>query len=86
MNGKPDDSGGPRREDDGRSALASSLRKAGPFIHLGWSIAISVVLGAGVGYWLDKRFDTSPWLLIAGSILGIAAGLIELTRASKRLS
>jgi ATP synthase protein I len=26
------------------------------------------------GYWLDKKFDTSPWLTLIFLILGIIAG------------
>lgn len=86
MNGDPEDPGRPGREDDGRSSFARSLQKAGPFLHMGWTIAISVTLGAGIGYWLDSKLDTSPWLLIAGSLLGITAGFIELIRLTKKLS
>lgn len=85
MSGEPEEPGGPGNEGDGRSSLARSLQKAGPILHMGWSIAISVTLGAGLGYWLDKHFGTSPWLLIAGSILGIAAGFVELIRVTSKL-
>ncbi len=83
MVGEAEDSGSPGKN-DGRSALARSLREAGPFLHIGWTIAISVTLGAGVGYWFDKRLGTGPWLLVAGSLLGIAAGFVELVRLTRR--
>jgi ATP synthase protein I len=86
MDGQPDPPGGPKEDDDGRSSFAASLHKVGPFLHMGWSIAISVSLGALLGYWLDNRFDTSPWLLIAGALLGITAGFVELIRTVQRLS
>ena len=35
-----------------------------------------------VGYWLDGRFGTAPWLLIAGVILGLVGGLYNLVRES----
>lgn len=54
-------------------------------MHMGWTIAISVTLGAGLGYWLDKQLDTSPWLLIVGSILGIVGGFVELIRLTKKI-
>jgi ATP synthase protein I len=27
-----------------------------------------------LGYWLDQKLDTSPWLLLGGSLMGIVAG------------
>jgi F0F1-type ATP synthase assembly protein I len=42
---------------------------------LGLEIAVAVFLGAGVGYWLDARFATGPWLMVTGLLLGAAAGM-----------
>ena len=72
--------------DDGLSEFARGMRKAGPFLTMGWSIAISVALGTFAGYWLDNKFGTTPWLLIVGALLGIAAGFVELVRTVKKLS
>lgn len=41
---------------------------------LGLEIAVSVFLGAGVGYGLDHFFNTSPWLMVVGLVLGSIAG------------
>jgi membrane protein YdbS with pleckstrin-like domain len=38
---------------------------------LGYTIAIPIVLFAFAGRWLDAKFETSPWLLLAGVILSI---------------
>ena len=39
-------------------------------IGVGWYVAISIILGVVVGMWLDKKFGTTPFLAIAGIILG----------------
>lgn len=40
------------------------------------------VLGLGLsGYALDKRFETAPYLLLAGLLLGVAVGLYDLWKA-----
>ena len=39
-------------------------------IGVGWYVAISIKLGAAVGLWLDKKFGTTPFLAIAGIVLG----------------
>lgn len=56
---------------------------------IGIQFAISILLGAGAGFWLDNRFETGPWLLLAGVLLGSASAyrdLWTLNRQMKRLS
>jgi F0F1-type ATP synthase assembly protein I len=46
---------------------------------------IAGVLALGwFGWWLDRRWDTGPWLMIAGGAVGFAAGLVTLIRTAKR--
>jgi ATP synthase protein I len=54
--------------------IASSYRKAGPYIDASWQLAGAVGLGTLAGWWLDKKLGTSPWLLVAGALLGIGLG------------
>jgi F0F1-type ATP synthase assembly protein I len=46
----------------------------------GTQIAITLLVGVFVGYKLDARWDTSPWLTLAGSLLGIVLGLYSFLR------
>ena len=46
-----------------------------PFVLVG-----SVVIGAGLGYFLDKRVGTSPILTLVLGALGFAGGMYELIR------
>jgi F0F1-type ATP synthase assembly protein I len=41
------------------------------------------LLGYFLGYLLDKEFET-PWLYLAGLIVGITAGLVQLIRQLMR--
>ncbi len=47
-------------------------------------IGIVLVTPMGVlgfaGHWLDRRLGTEPWLLLAGLILGMAAGFVSFLR------
>jgi F0F1-type ATP synthase assembly protein I len=63
------------RPESTSSNMAASMRKAQPFIDAAWQFAASVGLMCWLGYLGDKRFDTKPWLLVAGSLLGFAAGI-----------
>lgn len=41
-------------------------------------MAVVTVVCGGIGWWLDKRYDTTPWLLAGGFIGGFAIGLVPL--------
>ncbi len=54
------------------------------FGSLGFSVALSVVIGLGIGVFLDRYFDTSPWLMLIFLLLGIAAGFRNIGLAIKK--
>lgn len=37
-----------------------------------------------LGWYLDRRWLTSPWLLVAGVVVGFAAGLMTLIRTARK--
>ncbi|ADD67261.1 conserved hypothetical protein [Denitrovibrio acetiphilus DSM 12809] len=41
---------------------------------VGTSLAFSILIGAGMGWWLDKTFGTKPWLFLLFMVCGIIAG------------
>jgi F0F1-type ATP synthase assembly protein I len=43
-------------------------------------LVASVSIGGGAGYFLDKRFHTSPLFTLIFGLLGFAAGMIQLVR------
>lgn len=49
-------------------------------LSVGWELASFSLLGVGLGYWLDKRFESSPWGTLAGALFGIVIGLYRLIR------
>jgi ATP synthase protein I len=51
---------------------------------VGLSLVVSTFIGLAIGYWLDKLFNTSPWLTIIFLILGIVSGFRELIRMARR--
>ena len=46
-------------------------------------MAIATGIGWGVGYWLDGRYGTGPWLMIVGTLFGVAAGFNGLIRTAR---
>lgn len=61
------------------------LRQIASYSTLGLEMGLSVAVGAGIGYYLDKWLKTEPWLLIIFLVFGVIAGFRSLYRALKRL-
>jgi ATP synthase protein I len=58
----------------GRTAITMALR-------VGAEFAAGVIVGAAIGWGVDKVFATSPWGLIVFVILGFAAGALTVMRS-----
>lgn len=69
---------------DGRERSAekvvSALRAAAIVSGIGFTMAVSVALGALGGAWLDRRWGTEPWLTVVGFLLGSIGGFLEMLR------
>jgi ATP synthase protein I len=62
-----------------------ALKLVGLASTLGLTIVIATFIGLALGLWLDKVFNTSPWLTVIFLILGIIAGFNNFYRfMSKR--
>jgi ATP synthase protein I len=53
---------------------------------VGLMFPVSIALGAGMGYWLDKWLHTAPYLLVIFTLYGVAAGFWNLYKVTKRMS
>ena len=54
------------------------------YAQIGLELAAGVGLGFWAGYRLDARFGTSPWLMLAGAAVGMAAGFYLVVRELPR--
>jgi len=61
-------------------------RKSGLAYAAAFSLFAAVVAGLILGWLLDRWLGTRPWLLLAGIVLGSAAGLYEFIRSSSKLT
>lgn len=50
------------------------------------SLAFSILSGLGLGWVLDRYLGTSPWLLVAGIVLGSVTGFMRFIRLMSRIS
>ena len=55
-------------------------RKAGILVAMALELPGSIIGGLIIGYLLDEYFNTSPWLMMALTILGFTAACIRLVR------
>jgi ATP synthase protein I len=56
-------------------ARGRALRNIGALSAVGLSFVMAVVIGAAIGYVLDRWLGTSPWLFLICFFLGVAAGM-----------
>ena len=52
---------------------------------LGLEFAVAEILGGGLGFLLDKKWGTSPWLLLAGVCAGFALGMYMVLRGAQAM-
>ena len=68
--------------------LQKTVKDLAFFSSMGLAMALSIVIGAGLGYYIDEKFGTNPWGLYIGLGLGIAAAfrnLFYLYQRAKKL-
>lgn len=63
----------------GRDMRQIGLLTSIPFLLLG-----GVIVGFLIGNWLDKKFDTEPYLAALGVLAGVAAAAIEIVQVVKK--
>ncbi|HEU4963521.1 MAG TPA: AtpZ/AtpI family protein [Bacilli bacterium] len=51
------------------------LRAFGLVSAIGIDLAICVIGGSVTGWWLDKQWGTTPWMLLLGIVVGLGAGV-----------
>jgi ATP synthase protein I len=50
---------------------------------VGIEMGVCVALGAAMGWWLDGKFATGPWLMMVFLLLGVAAGFKGMIQAAR---
>ena len=76
------------RLDEAKARLAPDPKRVatsalGHGFRLGLELVSGVLVGAFVGWWLDRWLHTSPAMLLICFFLGLAAGFLNLWRAVK---
>lgn len=81
------DPGGKKPRDpvkEGLSAYAEANRRSAPYSAASFSLVIAVGACAWAGHWADGKLGfKTPWLTLAGSLLGMAVGFVSFFKQIK---
>jgi F0F1-type ATP synthase assembly protein I len=65
--------------------VQNSRSEWGKLAGVGFEFAVSILLFGAIGWWLDGKLGTEPWLLIVGFGLGFAVGLWLLIKVARKM-
>jgi len=72
----------PEPVDDGKAQSTGGLNGIGYALRLSSEFIAGVVVGAGIGWFIDRFAGTSPWGLIVFLLLGFVAGVLNVLRSA----
>ena len=62
------------------SYFQKMVQKSGPAAGASYALIGAVILFGLLGYYLDNRFNSQPWFLLGGILLGIICGFYQLAK------
>jgi len=68
------------RDEQQRASRRPPMALAG----LGFELLAAVAGFAFVGFWIDRHYETEPWGLLIGALLGIIGGIYNFIRSATR--
>jgi len=71
---------------DRKDTTASTIRTLGALSAVGFAFVLAVVIGAAIGYWLDRLTGLSPLFFILFFFFGLAAGILNVVRTASAAS
>jgi ATP synthase protein I len=60
------------------------LRQIGLLTAVPAMMLAAPLIGFGIGWWLDDKLDTEPYLTVIGAFMGVASAGIEIYRLVKK--
>ena len=74
----------PESDEPGKNSKRETLAAFFTYGSLGLEMGLSVAIGLAIGYFLDRRFNTSPILTLVFLLFGIVAGMRRLYQLWKK--
>jgi ATP synthase protein I len=67
------------------NSTAETMRTLGTLGSVGFSFVLAIVIGAGLGLLIDRWIGRGHWGFFIFFFLGLAAGVVNVYRASKSI-
>ena len=80
MSENPSDKSAPKKPDYDKLLHRRKPVSGSEFAGIGLQFALTLVVFALVGIWLDKKLGSSPWLLLIGVLGGAGLGFWSMIR------
>jgi len=64
--------------------LTEAYREIAPYLNISSFFLAAIILFVWIGYHLDKLWDSKPWGLVIGAIIGIVVGFYNFFRTVTR--
>lgn len=78
--GRRDGSGGSGGSAPDGARQGAAGTSVGAYAGLGLQFALSIVISAYAGQWLDRRFGTAPWLMLSTLLVGAGGTFYSIYR------
>ena len=65
----------------GAKRTSSDNQDVGSYLNLGLQLAVAVVMGMALGYFIDSKLNTRPLFFLIGLALGSVSGFLNVYRA-----
>ncbi len=62
------------------SGRRPGIKKLGGVYQGSVEAVVALLLAMGIGYWADERYETAPWLLLLGVVIGFGAFVLRIWR------
>jgi ATP synthase protein I len=70
----------PPQSDPGNSQDPKWKRQSASATELPFVLVIAMLVGGGIGYFLDRWLHTRPWMMIVFGVIGFATGIRDVLR------
>lgn len=74
----------PEEDSKARQERISTIKAIGALSTVGFSFVLAIVIGVAAGYYIDNHFGTKPWGFLIGFAFGLAAGVLNVVRTSRK--
>ena len=68
-----------------QETVGSNAASFGKALKISTELVAAVIVGSTIGFLLDNWFGTKPLLIICFFFMGVAAGIINVFRAAKKM-